>query len=201
MNNTNSVKIFTYSGWLVIFIELALLPGFFAWAQQRNGIVLNDILLDHLPAFNVSYLIFFIIWSMASLMLYNAYKRPSIIPVYVWAYFFIVLTRVMAIVLFPLDPPRNIIPLLDPLTGIFYGERLVTKDLFYSGHTATLALIYICVQKGWQKNVALISMILVAFLLLIQHVHYTIDILAAPVMVYLCYLLSKWLNNKVKQSL
>ncbi len=197
-SNTKGIKLFTYAGWLIILTELAFLPYFFAWAQQRNGVMLNDIVLDHLPYHNVSYLIFFLIWSMAILMIYNAYKYPPIIPVYVWAYFFIVLTRVLTITLFPLNPPVHVIPLIDPLTGIFYGERTITKDLFYSGHTATLTLIYICVQKGWQKTVALISLILIMILLLIQHVHYTIDVLAAPPMVYLCYRVAKWMDGLVR---
>ncbi|MDF2433986.1 MAG: hypothetical protein JWP44_3617, partial [Mucilaginibacter sp.] len=75
----------------------------------------------------------------------------------------------------------------DPLTGVFYGEANITKDLFFSGHTATLTLIMLCLEKRTDKIIAFFAVVTVAVLLLVQHIHYSIDILAAPVITYLCY--------------
>ncbi|HEX3386290.1 MAG TPA: phosphatase PAP2-related protein, partial [Mucilaginibacter sp.] len=70
------------------------------------------------------------------------------------------------------------------------------KDLFFSGHTSTMVLIYLCLQKRTDKLIALIAAFAVACLLLVQHIHYTIDVLAAPVVVYPCYRLTRYLFFK-----
>jgi hypothetical protein len=80
--------------------------------------------------------------------------------------------------------------LIDPITGIFYGNAVITKDLFYSGHTSTMVLVLLCLEKRIDKIVASIALIVVMILLLVQHIHYTIDVVAAPVFVYIIYLIT-----------
>ncbi len=86
-----------------------------------------------------------------------------------------------------LNPPVGLIPLTDPLTGVFYGQAIITKDLFFSGHITTVMLIFLCLEKKTDKIIAFFSIIAIAILLVIQHIHYTIDILAAPVITYTVY--------------
>lgn len=81
----------------------------------------------------------------------------------------------------------GLIPLVDPLTGYFYGHEAITKDLFFSGHTATLVMIYLNLERKNDKRIALVATLIVMLLLMVQHIHYTVDILAAPVIVYCCY--------------
>ena len=97
---------------------------------------------------------------------------------------FVSLARFMSISLVPLMPPAGLIPLHDPLTGIFYGEANITKDLFFSGHTASITIMLLCLQKRGDRFVALVALICVASLLLVQHIHYSIDVLFAPAAVY-----------------
>jgi len=60
--------------------------------------------------------------------------------------------------------------------------------LFFSGHTATVFLLFLCLKKKQDKWLALGGSVLTGFLLLVQHVHYTIDVLAAPVFTYFIYI-------------
>jgi membrane-associated phospholipid phosphatase len=93
--------------------------------------------------------------------------------------------------------------LTDPLTGVFYGNSVITKDLFFSGHTATLTLIFLCLKKRNDRIIACVATVVVGFLVLVQHVHYTIDVLAAPIFAYAFYRLCKYFltkNNKAHQS-
>jgi hypothetical protein len=39
----------------------------------------------------------------------------------------------------------------------------------------------------------------VAYLLLVQHIHYTIDVLATPIVVYPCYRLTRYLLNNISR--
>ncbi|MFT3935566.1 MAG: hypothetical protein QM726_18205 [Chitinophagaceae bacterium] len=52
-------------------------------------------------------------------------------------------------------------------------------------------IIFLGVEKKADKIFTLASVFCIAVLLLVQHVHYTIDILAAPIATYLCYRLAK----------
>lgn len=90
--------------------------------------------------------------------------------------------------LVPLIPPEGIIPLRDTfLEGSFYGNKVLVKDLFFSGHTANLVLLAFMVDVKWLRYILFVCAAIVAFLLLKQHVHYTIDVIAAPFAAYGSY--------------
>ncbi len=129
---------------------------------------------------------------MGLLTLVRAIKTPAIYVRYVWLYVAISLTRLITITLVPLAAPANLVELVDPVTGIFYGHAVITKDLFYSGHTSTLVAMYFCLPRKSDRKLVVVATIAMACLLLVQHVHYTIDILAAPVFVFLL--------NRIMQS-
>lgn len=172
------------------------MPFFFNTIEKRKGIQLNDIILDQIPAHNVSVLIFTIIWGMAALAFYRAASKPAMYVTYVWAYSFITILRFITISLFKLDPPAGLIQLIDPLTGIFYGHAQITKDLFFSGHTATLCLIYLTLEKKIDKTFGFLAIIIVGCLLLVQHVHYTLDVLIAPIATFGVFKLVVWMLGK-----
>jgi len=178
------------------------LPLFFNYIEKRNGIVLNDWLLAQIPAHNVSVLIFTVIWGMILLVLYRSLYTPSIFITYCLTLAVVTIMRVICISIVPLAPPAGLIPLSDPVTGIFYGESNITKDLFFSGHMATLSVIFFCLEKKTDKAIGLLAAIIAAVSLVVQHVHYTVDILTAPVIVYATYsIISRFLLfKKVKQK-
>ena len=184
-------------GTLIIAAIIYILPIFFGHIEKRKGAVLNDWLLARIPPHNVSVLIFSIISGMILLILIRAINNPSIYITFCWTLIFVYIVRFVTISVVALDPPPGMIPLVDPLSGVFYGNNVViTKDLFFSGHTTTMVLIFLCLEKRTDKIIALIATFAVAYLLLVQHVHYTIDILAAPVVVYTCYRLTRYLFFK-----
>lgn len=187
---SNRLKLIVGSALMIVII--IILPFFFNSIEQRNGVVLNDFVLAQIPPHNVSVAIFVIIWGMGLLILYRAVFKPEIYLHYVWALIVVCLVRMLTISFVALNPPVGLIPLSDPLTGVFYGESNITKDLFFSGHIATLTLIYLCLEKRSDKAFGLIAIFVVAALLLVQHIHYTVDILASPVITYLCYRATKY---------
>ena len=174
------------------------LPFFFAHIQKRKGAVLNDWLLASIPPHDVSVLIFALIWGMVILIVVRAINNPSIIITFVWTLIFVYIVRFFTLSVVALDPPAGLVPLADPLSSAFFRSGAITKDLFFSGHTSDMVLIYLCLQKRTDKIIALIAAFAVACLLLVQHIHYTIDVLAAPVVVYGCYRLTRYLLDKYK---
>jgi hypothetical protein len=183
-------------GTLLMLAVVFILPFFFNHIEKRHGVSLNDWVLSQIPPHNESILIFAIIWSMILLAVIRAIYDPSIYITYCWTLIFVCIARLITISLVPLDPPVGLIPLTDPLTSVFYGREVITKDLFFSGHTATLVLIFLCLKRKTDRVIALLAVIAVAFLLLVQHIHYTIDILAAPVIVYVLYRITTYFLYK-----
>ncbi|MGY4536734.1 hypothetical protein ACVW0P_001148 [Mucilaginibacter sp. UYNi724] len=175
-------------GSFIVAIMLSGMPIFFNYIQKRQGVLLSDWVLANIPAHDVSIIIFTIIWGMAALTFARALYNPVIYINYVWTLIFINLARMLTIYLIPLDPPVGLIHLLDPLTNVFYGNTVITRDLFFSGHTSTMVLIFLCLEKRSDKVMGFIAIIAVMVLLLVQHIHYTIDVVAAPFLVYLIFL-------------
>jgi hypothetical protein len=188
-------------GLLIITGILYSLPSFFHAIELRNGRVVNDVVLRHLPAYNVSGLVFLLVWSMAAFTTWRAVQQPYIFILFLWSFIFLTLVRIAAISIHPLDPPRGLIPLVDPLSNYFYKGTFITKDLFFSGHTATQCLMFLCMRKPTDRIVLFLSILLLAALLLVQHVHYTIDVLAAPFFTYCCYMMGKWVVKERSYSI
>lgn len=189
---STSPKLFRIvSGTAIIAVIISLLPHFFAGIEKRQGIVLNDRLLAMVPPHNVSILIFIIIWGTGALTVIRAVYKPEIYIHYVWTLIFVCIARMICITIVALNPPIGLIPLADPLTGVFYGEASITKDLFFSGHIASVTIVFLCLEKRNDKIIAFIAIFVTAILLVVQHIHYTIDIVASPVITYLCYRFAK----------
>ncbi|HTI08715.1 MAG TPA: phosphatase PAP2-related protein [Puia sp.] len=175
------------TGLLFVTVILSAFPIFFQTIEKRNGFALNDPLLRWLPAHNVSLALFIIIWALCLLAIYRAAKHPYIFLTFLWAYILLSVMRILSITLVPLNPPVGLIGLVDPIGNFFYGEKFVTKDLFFSGHTSTVFLLYLCLPGKKDKKIALAVTILVGFLLLVQHVHYTLDVLGAFLFAWIAY--------------
>lgn len=70
------------------------------------------------------------------------------------------------------------------------------KDLFFSGHTANIVLVGLLVDNLWLKRIMMIIAGFVGTFLIIQHVHYSIDVLAAPFFAVLAYKTSVFIVNR-----
>jgi hypothetical protein len=189
-------------GTVIMLSVVFTMPLFFGHIEKRQGTLINDPVLAAVPPHNVSVAIFAIIWGMVLLTMIRAAYKPQIYIIYCWALIPITIARFIAISIVPLEHPIGLIPLTDPLTGIFYGQALITKDLFFSGHIATLTLIFLCLKKRNDKIIGFLATIIVAGLLVVQHIHYTIDILASPGIVYICYRLTcRFLDDDAAQKI
>nr|WP_121272725.1 phosphatase PAP2-related protein [Pedobacter schmidteae] len=178
-------------GMILLIAILISIPHFFSHIEAREGIVLNDWVLSRIPAKDMSIGIFVVLYGMIGLFLYRMSRNTIMCLTALWAFIFLCIARIITITLVPLNPPVDIINLADPCSIFFYHSNVITKDLFFSGHTATAFLCALCMERKSDKLMAFIASGVVAVLLLIQHVHYTADILAAPFFTWLCWYLGK----------
>jgi hypothetical protein len=194
---------FKWKFWIgmVIFAGiLTALPFFFDAIEARNGLQMTDFILERIKARNVSVAVFFLIWSSCLILVIRIYRDPMMMLVMLWAYNGVTLIRMACISLISLNPPIGLIPLADPITNQFYGEHYITHDLFFSGHTTTVFLVFLCLKKKSDRLYTLFASILLGILLLVQHVHYTIDVVAAPVFTFAVYWLALLFTKRENNS-
>jgi hypothetical protein len=185
-------RINTIGTFLALLIVIIIAPPYFKFVEARNGYQLDDFVLNQIPPRDFSGLIFILIYFTMSLNVLLLFKTPVAFVNYFQIYLLVILGRLLCIFLLPLEAPIGIIPLKDNLV---YGDKSITKDLFYSGHVSTLFLYYFTAQNIYFKFFNLIITTVVGVLILIQHVHYTIDVLAAFIVVWLIFsFVSKYQN-------
>ncbi|MBA2744989.1 MAG: hypothetical protein H0U44_02075 [Flavisolibacter sp.] len=193
-----SLKTRLIIGLVLIIWVMVTFPFFFQFIEQRRGSTLSDPLLELLPARDMSIPIFAMIWSITILIAIRSLQNAKLFMVCMYGFILVSLTRFASILLFPLEPPVGLIPLVDPIVNRFYGENYITRDLFYSGHTATQCLFFLCFRRKYDRLIGLFCTIAVGFLVLVQHVHYTIDVIAAPVFAYICYFIARKIVNSAQ---
>ncbi len=171
----------------IAFIAVAI-PHFFRFIQNRPGYRLDDIVLNQLPAQDMSWFIFLLIYAVILLSIVNIVSDAFLFLKCMQAYGLLLVLRITCMYFVSLEPEKFIIPLQDPILGyLFYNGSPITKDLFFSGHISTMTLLCFAIPFRPLKYFFIVATLLAAVFILIQHVHYTIDILAAPLFAWLCY--------------
>lgn len=192
-----------------LLITLALLPfvslaasHLFGYIQQRPGWQFPDPVLRLLPAINVSIFISAGLYLLIGTAFYELLHEPRKMLFVLQAYVLLNIFRMITLYLVPLEPSPAIIPLADPIIDRFiYPNIVITKDLFFSGHVATLFLLYLAVDSRTVKNLLWIGTVVIALLVILQHVHYSIDVLAAPLFAWLSLYLVRYIHQHISISL
>ncbi len=180
---TQTIFTLTFLAFLGVFIT-----PFFAYIQSAPGFVINDPILNRLPVQDFSVSIFLLIYSVIILTVVNISTYPIIFLKCIQAYCLLVTIRIFCLYMVPLNPEGLMIPLNDPFVGrLFYNGTVITKDLFFSGHVSTMFLFFLVIPFRSLKYYFLTATILVSIFILIQHVHYSIDVMAAPFVSYVSY--------------
>ena len=169
---------------------LALLTRFLGFVEGRPGAMLADPVLARIPPHDVTWPTFGLIYLGLIFGIARLLTEPRRLLVALQAYVVMVLLRMAAMWVTPLEAPPGMIPLQDPLVRFFGPGKLLTKDLFFSGHTATLFLLALAVPGRRSKALLLACTAAVAACVLWQHVHWTVDVLAAPFFAYASYRLA-----------
>jgi len=109
-----------------------------------------------------------------------------------------VLARIVTLFILPLAPPVGMIFLQDPFVEFFGTSKTIDNNLFFSGHTATTFLLFLCVPKKLKIPYFFITLF-IAISVLLQKTHYTVDVLIAPCISFISYyLILKFFNYRYK---
>lgn len=131
-----------------------------------------------------TWLTFVLIYAALALGIVHLVPSPRAFVIGVRAYAVLVVLRAATMLLVPLEPPPGMIVLRDPFAEHVVAAPALTRDLFFSGHTATVFLLCLAARDAVTKRFFLACTAAVGVFVLWQHVHYTIDVVAAPVFAY-----------------
>jgi len=185
---------------ILTVVPLAILmiafSQFLQFIEQREGISLPDPLLKAFNPINLTWLTFTLIYLSIIFFLFSLRKDPYKIMIALQAYGLMVIFRTIAMYLVPLEAPKTILLLNDPFVQLFGKGEILTKDLFFSGHTATLFLLFLLTKNKILKIIFLVSTVTVGIAVLLQHVHYSIDVFVAPFVAYSAFKIITNLHSK-----
>lgn len=170
--------------------------------ELRKGVVLPDPILSSFHPFNLTWPIFILLWGTVILTLVHLSFHPRSFVLALQAMGILLILRTIALGLMPLEPMKSIIPLQDPIVIRLGTGRLIIKDLFFSGHTATMFMCGLASRRASWRVFCFVGTFAVALGVVLQHVHYSADVYAAPFFAYgswrIAVVARHWLGSFVK---
>lgn len=186
----------------IIFLiaVLSFFSQFANWVEMRQGVVIADPILEQLTPIDLTWFTFGMIYMSLIIAIGALAIFPERFVIAIQVYTLIVLFRTAAMFVIPLEAPPGMIPLQDPLVEIIGTGKLLTRDLFFSGHTATMFILFLCVPQRQLRIIFLLSTFVLAACLLLQHVHYSVDVAAAPFFSYGAYRIVFFFHHKTQSN-
>jgi hypothetical protein len=169
------------------------------YTQATGGLVVRDLILDHIPTLNVQVLFFGGIAFLTIVPTLIAFFDPRKLPfgLEVTAMFFLI--RAFFMVLTHVAPPN--IQYYHYFAGTSAAANQAAQalfsvssgtDMFFSGHTGYPFLLALVLWKTkWLRNLFLGFSVLMAATVLFGHLHYSIDVFAAYFIAYGVFRMSK----------
>jgi len=185
----------------VLFLAFALAINYYAglYATRSASNPVTDIILDHIRVYDVDSLFIYgpmVFWIIGGITLY---KNSSRLPFALKSIAFFILVRsfFMSLTHIGTFPTHVIIApsILKIIFGITSGG-----DLFFSGHTGLpflLALIFW--DKIYLRLLFIAGSITFGVVVLLGHLHYSIDVLAAYFITYAIYHIASAVFKKDKE--
>lgn len=164
---------------LLLVAAVSTLAQFLLRIEVRPGVVLTDPVLAMFRPVDLTWLTFALIYGGLLLAICILLSHPRRLMIAFQSYAAMVVIRMIAMSLTPLDPPPTMIPLIDPTVTFFGTGMTPTRDLFFSGHTSTMLLLALTAPSDRWRAVFGLATVAVAVCVLAQHTHYTIDVFAA----------------------
>ena len=181
---------------LSVIVGLFFFTRFLAFIEARPGIILPDPILAWFSPVDISWFTFIVMYSMIIIAIISLIQSPKALILGLQSYTVMLIIRTAAMYSIPLEAPATILPLIDPMVSEIGVGQLMTKDLFFSGHTATIFIMYLVAQKKPFRIFFLVTTIVIGLAVLLQHVHYSVDVIAAPFFGYGAYRIVYLLNHK-----
>jgi hypothetical protein len=186
---------------VIVTAVIIAFSHFLHFIEQRDGVVLNDPLLNTFNPIDLTWLTFVLIYLSLIIFVITTFNKPDKLLIAFQAYGLMLIFRTIAMYLTPFEAPEKILLLNDPFVQFFAKGDILTKDLFFSGHTGTLFLVFLLAENKTLKTIFLILTIMVGSAVLLQHVHYSVDVFVAPFVAYGSYKIINKIHRKISAEI
>jgi len=199
LKNKKNLTEFVITAVIVTAVIIAF-SHFLHFIEQRDGVILNDPILKTFNPIDLTWLTFALIYLSLIIFIITTFNKPDKLLIAFQSYGLMLIFRTIAMYLTPFDAPEKILLLNDPFVQFFAKGDILTKDLFFSGHTGTLFLVFLLAENRTLKTIFLILTILVGFAVLLQHVHYSVDVFVAPFVAFGAYKIIEKIHSKISEE-
>ncbi len=182
-----------------LVVTLVSYTRFLTMVESRTGAVFVDPIHVLMGPVDLTWPIFVVLYGALVLAIVTMAPTPAILFRAVRAYTMLIGLRLICMWLLPLDPPTTMIALNDPFVQVFTtgDARPLTRDLFFSGHTSILCLMGFVVPGRGRRVAFFVMAAAVGAAVILQHVHYSIDVIVAPLAAWAAASLSGAANTSV----
>ena len=184
--------------WSLVLLIAALVAHHYGavYAIERASNPVTDIVLSNIPAFDVDWLFVFgplIFWFIIILFLL---QNPARLPFTLKTLALFILIRTVFVSLTHLAPfPHQVA--FEGLASSFMQIFTLGSDLFFSGHTGAPFLMALVLWRYRVMRVFCIcSSIFFGVIVLLGHMHYSIDVASAFFITYSIFHLAEFLFKK-----
>lgn len=174
---------------IMLILMMCAYTQYLNWNETRTDvefISLSDPILPTFVGLDFSMPLFFLAYGSVLLGALHFSDKPDLILEFLQTKALVVLIRMVCLYLTPFDAPKGTILLVDPLAQGFKNSPPLVRDLFFSGHTATIFVVFFtCRTDHWRWKMLFLSMGLVTgMMVILQKTHFVIDVWSAPFFSY-----------------
>jgi hypothetical protein len=167
-------KLFALLSLLTLFASFGLNHIMSTYADNVQSNQVTDLFLDLLPVTDVNFIFFWIafLWCIG-LFVYHLWN-PQQLAFLLWSYALFISVRALFITLTHVGPPTNL-AIIPKELEVYAFEA----DMFFSGHVGGPFLFAMLTNHLIWKRVAIFYTALTLVVVLLGHMHYSIDVFAA----------------------
>ncbi len=182
---------------LAIALAISYMTGIYV--QEVQGVTAPDLVLDHIPTLDLDLIyIYGAVLIVALLFLYPLFFKVNKFHEVISQFGLLVAIRGIFTIFTHLALPAGAFSFNVPRPLFFLD---FTNDLFFSGHTAVPFLGFLLFKKDKIRYFFLASSVIMAMVVLLMHVHYTIDVLSAFFITYGSYKIGARFFDKINAYL
>jgi len=182
--------------WGLVLLAVSLVINYLAgtYATEQAGSAVRDIILDHIPTMDVDGIFIYGIIAFFVFIAGLLIHRPKRAPFVLKSLSLFIIIRSFFLVLTHIGPAAQTAAF--PTNGLM-AIFTFTGDLFFSAHTGLpflMALVFW--QNRWLRIVFLCISILFGVVVLLGHIHYSIDVFSAFFITFGIYKIAEKLFKK-----
>lgn len=170
-----------------VFMGTAMFLDYYSglYVSGATSVGVPDLILDYLPPVDLGFLfIYGYIALVVGIFAYPLFFRIRMFHVAAIQFSLLLTLRSLFMVFTHLKTPPGSVPVSFPW---FFGRLYFENDMFFSGHTAMPFLGFYLFRHSPIRYVFLAGSIMMGMVVLVMHLHYSIDVFAAFFMTYCSY--------------